>query len=104
MRKSRCKYCRKSITACGLPAHIHFKHRAAVLVEFRLNPIIQLMSFMEDGYLPGFGDQKQLPAPNPLSIYSTRPLGRMAAPIPEHRVPKGYRLPYGSARPFERIR
>lgn len=102
MRRVRCKYCRKRIAACGMPAHVSFKHRDMVIAGFYLNPYMQAFNIIEHGVIRPF-EQKQLPAPNPLTIYSTRPLGMMAAPIPEHRRPKGYTLGYGYARPFEAL-
>ena len=98
--KKPCKWCGKKIDPRGMPSHEHFKHRDVILRTFTLNPIIVLYRWMEDGVPPHF-DQKQLPAPNPFTMYSTRPLGHMAAPISQHRIPKGYTPGYGHARPFE---
>lgn len=98
--KSRCKYCMKPISPQGMPAHIHFRHRAYVSRELSLNPIVQLMQLALDGYMPRFA-QKQLPSPCPLTVYSSRPLGYMAVPIPELRRPKGYELPQNYARPSD---
>lgn len=83
-------------------AHIHFRHRAYVSRELALNPMVQWMQLALDGQMPYFS-QKQLPAPNQLTIYTTRPLGKMAAPIPELRRPKGYELPYGYVQPWKRV-
>lgn len=69
-------------------------------MEFVLNPTVQLMRLMWDGELPYF-PQNQLPAPNPLTIYSTQPLGVMAAPMPWMRRPKGYVPPQNCAQPWQ---
>jgi hypothetical protein len=97
--KQPCKYCKRKIAPSGMPAHISFKHRGMVLAEFRRNPIMIEYLFANEGrFLP---DQPMLPAPNPLTIYSTRPLGKMAAPIPELRRPKGYQPPQNYGRPAD---
>lgn len=100
--KTRCKYCLKPIDTRGMMSHIHFRHRMYVAREFSLDSAIQWMWLFMEGEIPRF-DQKQLPAPNLLTVYSTRPLGKMAAPLPWLRRPKGYELPYGYARPHERL-
>jgi hypothetical protein len=101
--KAPCKYCLKRIDTRGMLAHIHFRHRCYVAREFSLQPIVLWFQLAEDGLEPRF-TQLQLPAPSPLTVYSRRPLGFMAAPIPEHRRPKGYQLPYGYARPADLLR
>ena len=84
-------------------SHIHFKHSSYVAREFSLDSAVQWMWLMMEGEVPRF-TQLQLPAPNPLTVYSTRPLGMMAVPLPWLRRPKGYELPYGYARPYEGLR
>jgi hypothetical protein len=84
----------------GMPRHVSAKHRGLVLAEFRTNPATILYA-IGCGFLPPM--QLALPAPNPLTVYSRRPLGFMAAPIPEHRVPKGYRLPQAYSRPADAL-
>lgn len=81
-----------------MPAHVSFKHRRMALAKFMTNPWI-----IADCILRGIRPptQKALPAPNPLTIYSRRPLGHMAATIPQHRRPKGYELGDGYAQPWE---
>ncbi len=100
--KVRCEYCGKKIAPQGMLCRISFKHRWMTLAKFARNPEVRMFMFVELGYFPE--DQLMLPAPNPLTVYSRRPLGFMAAPIPEHRRPKGYKLPYGYGRPFEILR
>lgn len=99
MKIVRCKYCRKKMSASGIPAHISFKHPGMELAEFCANPLIILRCFVENRYIPPM--RIALPAPNPLTIYSRRPLGFMAAPIPELRRPKGYVPPQNYARPAD---
>ena len=70
-----------------------------IVSEFRNSPIVRMMLFVEDRRFPS--DQLMLPAPNPLTVYSRRPLGFMAKPIPEHRRPKGYVLPQNYSRPAD---
>ena len=84
---------------CGLAAHLHFRHLGLVLSEFRHE--VRFYLFVEDGRFPA--EPKMLPAPNPLTIYSRRPLGMMAAPIPEHRRPKGYTLDQNYGRPSDML-
>jgi hypothetical protein len=70
-----------------------------VLSEFRNNPLMREYLFVNEGrFLP---DQLMLPAPSPLTVYSRRPLGLMAAPIPELRRPKGYQPPQNYGRPAD---
>lgn len=95
--KERCKFCGRRIDTRGLLSHLHFKHRSSIVREFALNPMVVYYAEM---WPPRF-DQKALPAPNPLTVYSLRPLGYMARPIPELRRPKGYTLGYGYARPSD---
>ena len=97
--KVRCEYCGKKIAPQGMLCHVSFKHRRMTLAKFARNPEIRMFCFVERGYFPE--DQLMLPAPNPLTIYSRRPLGMMAAPLPWMRRPKGYSLGYGYARPFQ---
>ena len=99
--KVRCKYCKKKMAASGIPAHISARHRVMVLAEFRSDPLLRELLFTQEGrFIP---DQLMLPAPSPLTIYSRRALGKMAAPIPEHRRPKGYQPPTNYARPSDLI-
>jgi hypothetical protein len=91
MMKIRCKYCRKLIAPCGMAAHMHFRHLKMILAEFRHNPIISYMRLLWK--FEGYRDTDEplaLPAPNPLTVYSRRPLGRMAKPFPWMKRPKGY--------------
>jgi hypothetical protein len=84
-----------------MPMHISARHRGMILAEFRRNPVMVEHYFMTEGrFLP---DQLMLPAPNALTVYSRRPLGFMAAPIPELRRPKGYCPGYGYARPADAL-
>jgi len=85
----------------GIPAHVSAKHRKMTMAEFRRNPVMIEYLFANEGRF--LEDQLMLPAPSPLTIYSRRPLGKMAAPIPEHRIPKGYRPPQNYARPSDLI-
>lgn len=100
--KQSCKYCGRKIDGRGMLAHVHFRHRGQVAREFSLQPEVMLWIWITDGVPPHF-TQKQLPAPNALTVYSLRPLGFMAAPIPQHRRPKGYCLGYGYARPADAL-
>ena len=86
--KVRCEFCRKKMSASGIPAHVSFKHRGFTWAKFRMNPIVIAHCLLENGFIPQM--QLALPAPNPLTVYSRRPLGVMASPIPELRRPKGY--------------
>ncbi len=95
---SICKYCRKPIDPRGMPRHISSRHRSMVLAEFRMNPAMIIYGLLS-GFLPPM--QLALPAPNPLTIYSRRPLGKMAAPLPWMRRPKGYQPPQNYARPAD---
>lgn len=96
--KYPCKYCGKRIDTRGMMSHVHFRHVDYVAREFALNPAVWAFMWAIDPRLNWRGNvlapviftQKQLPAPNPLTVYSTQPLGYMARPIPEHRRPKGY--------------
>lgn len=97
--KVRCEWCKKKIAPQGMLMHVSAKHRGMVLSRFRNSPEVRFFMFAERGYFPE--DQKMLPAPNPLTVYSTRPLGKMAAPIPQHRRPKGYQLERGYAQPWQ---
>ena len=97
----KCKWCGKKIDARGMPRHQSAKHRKMILAKFRMDPAMILYG-LSNGFLPPM--QLALPAPNPLTVYSKRPLGYMAAPIPEHRRPKGYTLGYGYAQPWENLR
>lgn len=98
--KSPCKYCLKPIYTPGMPAHVSFKHRGYALREMCRSPLMLWFHLYHYGYLLT-EDRKMLPAPNPLTIYSTRPLGKMAAPIPQLRRPKGYQPPHNYARPAD---
>lgn len=77
-------------------SHERFRHGAYISREFSLN----IWVWMELGIWPPRFDQLALPPTSELTVYSTRPLGRMAAPIPELRHPKGY-LPDGYSRPAD---
>jgi hypothetical protein len=83
-----------------MPRHISATHRALVLAEFRMSTATILWGCAQ-GYFPPM--QLALPAPNPLTVYSRRPLGFMAKPIPEHRRPKGYVLPQNYVRPVDAL-
>ena len=98
--KIECKYCKRKMAPSGMPRHVSTKHRLTVIAEFRMNPTVVLFQLLE-----GRVHQMQLalPAPNPLTVYSRRPLGFMAKPIPEHRRPKGYVLPQAYARPADAL-
>lgn len=87
------------MSVSGIPAHISFKHRGLVLAEFRRNPVIMIDAFLRLGYFPR--EQKSLPSPSALTVYSRRPLGFMAAPIKELRRPKGYQPPQNYGRPAD---
>lgn len=100
--KQPCKYCLQPIDPRGMLSHLHFKHARCIRHEFAMNPLVQLMRLMWDGEMPHFA-QKQLPAPNPLTVYSTQPLGVMAAPLPWLRRPKGYTPPQGYAQPWQTV-
>ena len=89
MKQTRCKYCLKKISNAGMPAHVHFRHRSYVSIEFSLNSLIQALLIHENRRYPHFA-HLALPAPSSLTVYSTRALGRMAAPMPFMRRPKGY--------------
>jgi hypothetical protein len=94
----RCKWCKRKIAPCGMPRHVSALHRMMTLAEFRMHPAM-ITYGLASGHLPPM--QLALPAPNALTVYSTRPLGRMAAPIPELRRPKGYHPPQNYARPAD---
>jgi hypothetical protein len=99
--KSRCEFCKRKIAPQGMLMHVSVKHRGMILSRFRCNPEVQRMMFLERGFFPK--DQPMLPAPNPLTVYSRRPLGKMAAPIPELRRPKGYQPPQNYGQPWEML-
>ena len=101
--KVKCKWCGKKIDARGMPSHEFFRHRRMIARAFSLEISVMVM-FWLDGGLPPHFEQKQLSAPNPLTVYSKRPLGYMAAPIPEHRRPKGYTPPQGYSTPCDALR
>lgn len=69
-------------------SHIHFRHRSYVLREFAQKPWV-IAYLLADGRVPVF-HEKALPLPSPLTVYSNRPLGKMAKPLPYMRRPKGY--------------
>ena len=97
--KVRCKWCKRQMAPSGMPRHVSARHRAMVLSEFCHSPIMRDYLFMNEGrFLP---DRLMLPAPSPLTVYSRRPLGFMAVPIPELRRPKGYQPPQNYARPAD---
>jgi hypothetical protein len=80
-------------------SHVHFRHILSVRAELMTNPWFMAADLVEFGYLAPM--QPALPAPNPLTVYSRRPLGYMAAPIPQLRRPKGYEPPQRYARPAD---
>ena len=98
--KVACRYCKRKMAPSGMPRHVSAKHRGMVLAEFRMSPATTLYG-AASGYFPPM--QLALPAPNPLTVYSRRPLGFMAKPIPEHRRPKGYVLPQAYSRPADAL-
>jgi hypothetical protein len=97
-----CPYCVRDFDSRGLLSHISRMHWRQVQLKFAYNPIVWMTLWVEYGNAPRF-QHLALPAPNPLTVYSTRPLGKMAKPIPEHRRPKGYTLGYGYSRPADAL-
>ena len=50
MKKQQCRFCPRQIAACGMPAHIHFKHLEEYLAGIK--PILQLyLAIMPDPML-----------------------------------------------------
>ena len=97
-----CEFCGKKMAPQGIPRHISSLHRKMVLAKFRHNPDMIFYLFVNEGRF--LEDQLMLPAPCPLTVYSRRPLGFMAAPLPWMRRPKGYQLPQNYARPADLLR
>jgi hypothetical protein len=100
--KKRCEFCKKKIAPQGMLMHVSARHRGMVLAQFRTNPSVILHCLAERAWLPPM--QLALPSPNPLTVYSRRPLGMMAAPLPYMRRPKGYQPPENYATPSDLLR
>jgi hypothetical protein len=97
--KKRCEFCGRKIAPCGMPMHVSVHHKWMILSKFRNDPTVILHYFVKYRRFPQA--QRALPASSPLTVYSRRALGKMAAPIPELRRPKGYKLDRNYGRPAD---
>jgi hypothetical protein len=53
-RTVSCRYCRREIGRQGWDSHLHFKHRLEIIEEFRNEPFIKTVLWIEENLrIPG---------------------------------------------------